>query len=146
MSEYSINAFPPARFQDQGGPLAGESLHRSITHVETPEGTELIAGLEGQTLEDAPSVSEMDPGLVAALVADLLRSGWDQEARPLTQPVLEEGTIFRGFVLQRSSRLWKTDQEWKLTVLLPARLEEEFDWPAVREHIDRFSEYFMSHA
>lgn len=141
---YKISAYPSSSFQGQSELLGGEGYQQQITHIATPEGTELLVTLEGNTDSDSPSVSEMEASLVAALIADLLRDGWDEIARPITRPVLQEGRIFRGFVLRRSARLWNTDQAWKLTVLLPAKMEEAFDWSAVQNHIDRFSEYFMS--
>lgn len=84
--------------------------------------------------DDLPSPNDM-----IVVLADLFRPGWDVEARLLPTPILCDGTLYRGFSLERRpSQTFFDYGGWKLDCLVPSPVEEEFDWTATAEALDAF--------
>jgi len=77
----------------------------------------------------------MSPARLAAVLADLLRPGWDERARALAVPVIRDGVIYRGFRLERLSRV--DDERWELIVVIPTRMSEAFDWQQMTRQLNR---------
>lgn len=78
----------------------------------------------------------MSPARLAAVLADLLRPGWDERARVLAVPVIRDGVIYRGFRLERLSRV--DGERWELIVVIPTQMGEAFDWQQMTRQLNRF--------
>lgn len=81
----------------------------------------------------------MHPDLVAAMVADLLRPGWREVARPLTTPILEGDVLSRGFTMTREhSPECHVSGPSVLRALIPANLSESFNWEQAAGMLDQY--------
>lgn len=86
------------------------------------------------TLRPLGGRPEQDPARLAAILVDLLREGWDETAEPLRVPVVRDGRLYRGFRMERVSRL--DGQRWELAAVLPTALGDSFDWRELVKILD----------
>lgn len=86
------------------------------------------------TLRPLGGWPKQDPARLAAILVDLLREGWDETAEPLRVPVVRDGRLYRGFRMERVSRL--DGQRWELAAVLPTALGDSFDWRELVKILD----------
>lgn len=77
-----------------------------------------------------------EPVRLAAILADMLRPGWVDHAQALSVPIVRDGTLYRGFRIERKSLV--AGSRWELAVLIPSAVGDEFDWSDMKARIDRF--------
>lgn len=106
---------------------------RWVLRVSLP-GRRFLLGVES----DSPIPDGVD---ATVLVADLLRPGWRELARPLVRPVLRDDVLYRGFDLRRPSTLSRFgERSCHLRCLIPEALTTEFSWGRAARTLDALHE------
>jgi hypothetical protein len=93
-----------------------------------------LAGADGADLDEASAV---------AVLADLFRAGWQEDARSASEPVLAEGGVARGFRLERSGTLLSQPGAWVVEGLAFCPLDLPFAWSEAAWVLDRFHRTFF---
>lgn len=134
--DFSIRSYPPGTLDSAVNPTPEDARPAPwVTRVTHRDGSVFVLGLE------APHGFGhlLDPVSVPAIAADILRAGWVEIARPHTRPVVTDGTIFRGFSLERDASLYpEVRGTWRLECLMPSDVRVDFDWPLKIQALDAF--------
>lgn len=80
-------------------------------------------------------IDDVDSGLLAA---DLLRDGWREMGVPMTEPVVDEPWVYRGFRVTRTDSGIFGSRRWEMTVLIPRQLTQEFNWARAAGQLDSY--------
>jgi hypothetical protein len=113
MNEFNMQVLPP---EDSAG-----SAGRWRVRVSRAGGRSFALSLAGGNGATALSAAQ-----AVAILADLLRPGWDERAELMDRPLVVGREVLRGFVLERTSSV--APGTWTLRYMSAVDLDGAFSW------------------